>query len=168
MPMTGPGLADEIRTEMGFPAPTSQQLIGWATGVVTHIQTAGIATFGNIPGPHPITGLSGPVMAATIAPIAGYPGTTPELINYCTGIATYIMANGVVTYTGPAPMPPTILPPAAWFLGGTISGMDGNAMSVVVAGLLGLGPPTPPLINKCTAIANHIQTNAQVVSGVIS
>lgn len=164
MAMSGPALADEIRTSMGFPPPTTLQIIGWATGVVTHLQTSGSATTGGIPGPHPISGLSGPAMALLITGLAGYPFPSPDLINFCSAMATYIMANAEVTYTGP---PPSAGNPD-WFSGGTISGMDGADMASLVASSTGKPGATPELIDKCTAIVNHIQDNAEVENGVIA
>lgn len=161
--MSGPALAGEIRSAMGFPAPTSVELIGWATGVVTHIQTSGLATFGTIASPHTISGLTGPVMAGLIQVNAGYPFVSPELILYCTAMTTYIMGTAIVTYTGPIPPPPP-----GFNVGGTISGMSGSALADVVATALGKGFTTTELINKCTAIVSHIENNAEVVSGVIS
>ena len=163
MAMAGHLLAEEIRAEMGFPPPTSVPIIGWATGFVLHMQTSGLATKGGIPGPHIISGINGPGMAALITATALYPFPSPELISFCQAVATYIMTNAQVFYIGPPP-------PAApdWFLGGTISGLDGAAMAAQVAVAIGKPGPTPDLIAKCSAIVNHLQTNGQVIDGVIS
>lgn len=168
MALSGSGLAEEIRSAMNFPSPTSTQLIGWATGIVEEITTNGMATFGTIAGPHPISGLTGSSMAGKVANYAGYPGVSAQLLNFCTAIANHIMTNGVVTYAGPPPAPPAIPPSAAWYTGGTISGLSGSLMASDVASAVGFPGVSAPLLNKCTAIANHIMTNAQVESGVIS
>ena len=107
-------------------------------------------------------------MAALIAPLAGYPGVTPDLLNFCTGVANHILAAGQVFYSGPPPAPPVLPPSLAWFLGGTISGLSGSAMADLVKTTMGKPSVTSELLNQCTAIANHIMTNATVVSGVIS
>lgn len=165
MAMDEVGLADEVATAMGYPF-TSPQLIGWAKGVVEEVRN-GVATFGDIPTPHTISAISGPAMADLIATYAGYGFTTPELINFCTAIATNIMADGIVTYASPPPAPPGLLPPDAWFLDGTISGLDGSAMAALVASMVGYPNVSTKLLAECTAIVSHIMGNAEVVSGVI-
>ena len=164
MAMNPVGLASEIADALG--QPVNAHLIGWSTGVISHV-LMGVATFANIPGPHPISGLIGATMAALVASNAGYPGTTPQLIGYCTAITTHIMTAGSVTYTSPILNPPAVPPPAAYLLGGTISGLNGNLLASMVAINMGQLVPTPELTKKCTAIANHIMTNAQVNLGVI-
>lgn len=167
MALNANGLAEEMRSAMGFPSPVSNELIGWSAGVVEEV-LKGVATFGNIPGPHPIAGITGPGMAALIADYAGYGSVSADLLNFCTGVANHIVSSGVVTYTAPPPAPPAIPPAAAWFLGGTISGLSGPAMAAQVAAATGFPGVSAELLNQCTAIANHIMANAQVVSGVIS
>jgi len=151
-------MADEIRIGMGFPPPTSDINIGWATGVLAELTENGTASFGGSPGPHPVSGLTGPSMALKIQTEAGYPFISPELTLYATALSNYIIAFAVVTYTGP---PPSAGNPD-WYLGGTIGGMTGAAMAAAVA--LGVGFPfvSTELLNKCTAIVDHIQSNAEV------
>jgi hypothetical protein len=155
-------LASEVATALNHPGDVTAEVLGWATGLLEELTQNGVATFGGIPGPHSISGMTGLSMASKIAGYAGYPGTTPTLIGYCTGIVAHIQGSGIVTYTGPTP------PGPSYFLGGTISGLSGPAMATLVASSAGYPGTTPVLIAKCTAIANHIMTNAQVVSGVIS
>ena len=172
--MDGDALAEEIRVAMdaasiptppilsNFPPPTSDKIKGWANGFVTHITTQGSATTGGVPGPHAVTAINGAGMAATIQALAGYPFISPELLGFCQVIATYIIANAQITYIGPPP-------PAApdWFLGGTISNMDGQAMAALVATAIGQAGSSPELDAKCNAIINHMQDNAEVNNGVI-
>lgn len=168
MALNASGLADEVRSAMGFPSPTSKEIVGWATGIVDEVTSNGVATFGNIPGPHPISGITGASMAGKVATAAGYGSVSAELLNFCTGVANHITGSGVVTYAGPPPAPPALPPPAAWFLGGVVSGLSGPAMAAQVASAVGYPGVSPELLNQCTAIADHIMANAQVVSGVIS
>lgn len=165
MPMSGPDLAQDLADALGE-KEVSDNLKGWANAVVTEIQS-GVVTFGNIPGPHPITALVGPRLAALIAQEAGYPGPTPELIAYAGAITAHVM-TGTVTYKTPLPNPPPLPPPAAWFLDGTISGLAGPVLAQQIASALGQPAPSSELLKKATAIVNHIQTNAVVTSGVIS
>jgi hypothetical protein len=163
MATSAAGLAADVATALGHPGDVSAPVLGWATGVLGELTQNGIATFGLIPGPHPISGMTGASMASKIALAAGYPGPTPILIAYAGAICTHIQSSGFVTYTSPtSPIPPN------WFLGGTISGLNGPAMATLVAAACGFPGTTPILIAKCTAIASHIMSNAQVVSGVIS
>lgn len=165
MAMNETQLAQEVADAMGYSTVTSQ-LIGWAKGIVEEVKN-GSATFGNIPGPHPISGVLGPNMATLIANYAGYGYATPELTNFCTGVAKHIVSSGVVTYTAPPPAPPAIMPPQAWFLNGTISGLDGSAMASLVATMVGYPNVSAKLLAECTAICDHIMSNAEVTSGVI-
>ena len=163
MPMTPISLANEITDAMGFPAPPSPQLIGWATGCIIELSGKGLATTGGIPGPHKITGISGPSMAAIVASVGGYGLITPQLIGECTGIMTHIMTAANVVYVAPPPVAGN----PDWFIGGKISGMSGPAMATLVALFTGFPIPTPDLIKKCTAIVDHIEKNALVNNGKI-
>jgi len=166
MALNETALAQDIADAMGFPT-VSAQLVGWSKGVIEEVKK-GVATFGNIPTPHPISGIVGSSMASLITNYAGYGTTSPELTSFCNGIATHIVTSGVVTYTSPVPAPPAIMPPAAWFLGGTISGLSGGAMASMVQTMVGFPSVSSKLLAECTAIADHIMNNAEVVSGVIS
>jgi len=162
-----PGLATEIATGIGQGFVTLH-VTAFATGVLDELTQNGSATFGNIPGPHPISGLSGASMASRIVAAGPYTFVSPELANFCTAIADHITANGVVTYAGPPPAPPGLPPPDAWFTGGVVSGVNGPGMAAEVAAAVGYPFVSTQLIGKCTAIADHINNNAQVESGVIS
>lgn len=155
-------LADEVATALGNPGNITSQVLGWATGLLEELTQNGSATFGGFAGPHPISGMSGSSMATKIANYAGYPGANSTLIAYCNGIVSHIQGSGTVTYTSPTGLPPN------WFLGGTISGLSGSAMAAEVASSVGYPGVSPELLAKCTAIADHITGNAEVVSGVIS
>ena len=167
MALDASALSEEMRVAMGFPSPVSTQLLGWSMGVVEEVLN-GFATFGNVPSPHPISGVTGAGMASLIANYAGYGFVTPQLLNFCTAVADHITGSGIVTYIGPPPAPPGLQPPDAWFLGGTISGLSGASMAADVAAAVGFPGGSPQLLSQCTVIANHIMANAQVVSGVIS
>lgn len=166
MAMNGTQLADEIATALGHPGDVTAEVICFGTSIVTHVQS-GTATFGGFPGPHPISGLSGPTLAGLVGSCA-YPFTSPELLTYCTIIANYIMANGVVTYASPPPNP------GAGEIGfreeGTISGMSGPDLAQLIHNALYSVYPGPStvLTAKCSAIVGHIQNNAEVSNGVIS
>jgi hypothetical protein len=155
-------LAGEIATALGHPGNVTTQVLGFARGILEELTQSGSATFGNIPGPHSISGLTGSSMANRVKTYAGYPTVSSQLLGFCTGISTHVM-TGVVTYTGPSsPTPPN------WFLGGTISGMTGSGMANQVKINVPFPYVTSELLAMCQAIVSHIQTNAQVTSGVIS
>ena len=168
MPLLASGLADELRSALNFPAPTSDQLVGWAGGIVDEITQSGSATSRNIPGPHPISGLSGSSMANRVASAAGYDSVSPELLDFCNAISTHIQSFGQVFYTLPVPAPPGIQPPMAFFLNGTITGLNGPLLASAVAAQVGYPSVTPQLLAKCTALTNHIMLNALVTDGVIA
>src|SRR6266481_6594343 len=106
-------LATTIRTGMGFPSPNSTQLIGWASGVITHLEMSGIVNFlpGTITGVTApgsslsngagfggiVSGLSGSVMAPLVASGVGYPGVSSILQIYGNQIALHVM-TGLVTF----------------------------------------------------------------------
>lgn len=166
MAMNYTQLADEIATAMGY-SFTSTYILAFAHGTVDEIKN-GMATFGNTPSGHTISGIDASNMATLIMGYAGYPFISPQLVAYCNGVATHIMGSGIVTYIGPPPAPPVIMPPAAWFLGGTISGLDGSACASLVKTLAGYPSVSPQLLAECTAVVDHVMANALVVSGVIS
>lgn len=162
-------LADEIRSALSFPTPVSDQLIGWATGVLDELTQSGTATSRNFPGPHPISGMTGASMAARIVAASNgkYGFVSTSLLNYCNAVVTHIQSQGQVFYTSPIPSNPP--PPSdSWFLGGTITGLDGNALAVLVAAQVGYPFVSTQLIAKCTAMVNHIMSNAEVTDGTIS
>jgi len=155
-------LAAQIATGLGQPS-ASDEVKGFAHGVLDELTMSGLATFGGTPSPHPISGMTGSSMANRIMSYVGYPNVSPQLLNFCTGICNHIQTAGIVTYTGPTP-------PAVpnYFLGGTVSGLSGSAMASLVQAAVGYPSITPQLLGLCDAIATHIISNAQVVSGVIS
>lgn len=162
-------LADEVRSAMGYPAPTSDQLVGWATGVLDELTQNGTATSRNIPGPHTISGMTGASMAAKI--VAASNGTygfiSTELEAYCGAIASHIQSSGQVFYTAPIPTNPP--PPSeSYFLNGTITGLDGPTLASLVASAVGYPFVSALLLAKCTAITSHIMSDAEVTDGTIS
>jgi len=166
MALNANDLATEIRNAMGFPAPNSPQLVGWAQGVINEITTNGSATFGTTPGPHTISGMTGASMASFVVASSGgnYPVATSELTAFCQGIINHIQGDGQVFYTGPN----TGIPATSWFQGGTITNLDGSAMANEIVTQVGYPNASPELIAECTAIVDHIEGNAEVESGVIS
>ena len=108
-------LAARIAKESGFPGPTPQ-LLGMATGVVTHLLT-GTVSFSpggitgqctsstNSPGPligaganGKIVGLQGPAMADLVSKGMGQPSASPELAKLCGAIVDHIMQNAAVSF----------------------------------------------------------------------
>ncbi len=160
-------LGPEIAVAMGYPAVNSY-LLGFAHGILDELTMSGKATFGMIPSPHPISGMIPDSMASLIMGYCGYPSVSPDLTKFCTGVVNHIHMAGIVTYTAPPPAPPAILPPAAWFLNGTISGLKGSMMAEEVRGQMGFPTISPKLLAECTAVCDHIIANAKVVSGKIS
>ena len=158
MALNATQLADEVRSAMGFPLPTSPKLIGWAQGIVEEIQQNGIATSGGFAGPHSISGITGASMASKVASYAGYPSISPELLGFCNGVVLHIMAMSKVFYIDP----PTFI------AGGTIVGTNGPAMATQVQALVPYPLITTQLLAECTAISNHINANATVNAGIIS
>ena len=166
MAMDGLQLADEIAAAMGY-SPTSAQLQGFGKGIVEEVKN-GTATFGTTPSGHTISGIVFSSMANLIKTYGGFPSVSAELLALCDGVSSNIMDNAIVTYIGPPPNPPIIEPEDAWFLGGTISGLDGSSMANDVKDAVGFPSVSTLLLAKCTAIVDHIMNNAEVVSGVIS
>ena len=162
MSLNANDMAEAIRVAMNFPLPLTSQIIGWSGAVLDELK-AGVAGFGGSP-THSISGLTGPSLASRIQIGAGYPSISPELSLYASGMTAYILSGALVTYTGP----PTSGTNPDWFQGGTISGMVGSAMATTIATSVAFPFVSPELINKCTAIVDYIQSNAEVESGVIS
>lgn len=187
MAMTGSGLADFIRSSMGFPTPVSDQLTGWGTGVVTHIQTAGLVnnapgTIVGITAPGAplsagagigglITGLVGPALATSICSNSGgtYPSPTSQLSAFCAQITLHIMAFGIVSFapgdiTGTCTNTPLTPGPLAGGAGanGKISGLSGSALAALVAPAIGQASASSELTAFCTAICDYIMNNAVV------
>lgn len=157
-------LASEIASALGHPGDVTQEVLGWATGVLNELTQSGIATFGGgTPTGHTISGMTGASMASRVASAAGYPSISTELLNFCTAIASYVQGNTIVTYTGP---PPPANP--NYFQNGTISGLVGSGLANAVQASVGYPFVSSPLLAKCSAITSHIMTNAQVQLGVIS
>ena len=177
---------------MGFPSPNSTQLVGWGSGVVSHIQAAALVSFapGNVTGtclptPGPLTagaatsgviaGLSGPAMASLVQAAAGYPSVSAELTAFCTEIANHVMSAGTVDFsTGTVNGACTNTPitPGTFTgtgVGGTISGMSGSTLADNVHAAAGYpGSTSPELVDFCTAIVTYIEANATVAGGVMS
>lgn len=158
-------LASDIASAMGYPT-VSPQLIGWASGVLEEVKN-GMATSRNTPSGHTISGISGSAMATLIADYGGYGSVSTQLTNYCGAIASNIMSNAIVTYTAPVLNPPAIQPPDAWYLNGTLSGLDGSSLASDVAAAVGYPSVSAKLLAKCTAITTHIMGNAEITDGVI-
>lgn len=160
MALNPSALSAAIASGLGQSGTTSQT-DAFANGIITALM-AGVAIFGVSASGNAISGVSDSTMASLIESAAPYPGSSSQLSGFCTGIASHIM-TGTVTYTGP---PPPAVPP--WILGGTIVGLSGSAMASLVQSSAGFPSVTSQLLGMCSAIANHITANAEVVSGVIS
>lgn len=193
--MTGAGLAEAIRIQMGFPLPVSAQLTGWGSGVVTHIQMAALVSNapGTITGTCPpsggplaagagagglIAGMSGASMASLVQAGAGYPSVSSELSTFCAQIVSHIQTFGIVTFapgtiTGTCtntPVSPGALSAGAG-TNGIISGLDGTVLANAIHAAVGYpGSTSGPLISFCTAIANYIMANgvASYASGTVT
>ena len=162
-------LANEIVAAVPYPSAATTELIGFATGVLDELTQNGSATSRNFPGPHPISGMTGGSMADKIRAnsYASFGYTSVPLLNFCTAIVSHIHGMGVVTYTSPIPANPP--PPSdSWFLGGTISGLNGATLAALVTAQVPYPFVSPQLISFCTAITTHIMTNAEVTDGVIA
>ena len=107
--------------------------------------------------------MTGASMASKVQGYAGYPTVSTELLDFCSAIVDHIQGDGIVTYTGP-PMPPG----NDWFLGGTISGLSGATLAALIQSYVGYPLVSTELLGMSTAITDHIEANAEVVSGVIS
>jgi hypothetical protein len=154
-------LGTEIATALGQSSATSQ-VIGFATGILNELTQSGMAAFGS-PSGNTISGMTGADMASKVAAAAGFGSVSGTLSGFCSGIVSHIQSAGMVSYTGPTP-PAT----PVYFLGGTISGLSGSAMAAQVQASAGYPSVSSQLLGMCTVIANHIMTNAQVTSGIIS
>lgn len=161
MALDADALAMEITLGLGQTTP-SDEVKGFAQGIIDELKAA-TASFGGTPGPHVISGMTGASMAGKIKDAAGYPSVTPQLMGFAQGICDHVQMLGIVTYVGP---PPPAVPD--WFLGGTVTGLSGAVMAVTVQGAAGFPSVTSQLTGMCSAIADHIVANAEIVMGVIS
>lgn len=127
--MIASSMAHFVVTATARYAPgATPRLTNFCKAIVDHIQNDGRVTFtsGNITGnctnsistpgilasgagiQGKISALNGTTLANLVATDDPYPSTSPELIQFCTAVTTYIMANADVTYaagnvTGTAP-----------------------------------------------------------------
>ena len=170
--MNGDQLGDEISAAI-IPklAPqtstaTTIRVKAFGKGIVEETKH-GKATWGNTPGGHKISGISGSSMASLVMGYAGYPGMTKELIQTCKAVADYTMENAIVTYDSPPPSPPVLMPPDAWFLNGKISGLVGAGMANKIVQYVGYPFASDVLVAECNTICSHIMSNALVTKGVI-
>lgn len=178
-------LATAIRTAMGFPVPNSTQLVGWANGVISHLETSGIVNFlpGTITGSTSpgsslsngagsggiVSGLSGSVMAPLVAADAGYPGVSSILQIYCNQIALHVM-TGLVTFdpgnvTGTCtntPLSPGPLAAGA-ASNGKLNGLSGPTLANLIHAAVGYpGSVSAKLTQFCTALCNYLMANASI------
>jgi hypothetical protein len=187
MAMIPADLAEAIRSQMGLHPPVSNQLIAWATGIITSLTTDAsvsnaIGTVVGIAPPSPgaltlgaanggkIAGLLGSSMANYIiaADPKDYPYLTPQLSGMCDGIAQHIVVQATITFaigTINGACTNTLISPGVFVgtgAGGTVSGLDGSGMANLVVSQAKFPNVTPELLNKCTAIANYIMAHAIV------
>jgi hypothetical protein len=159
-------LASQIQAAIAAPSVTPE-ILGFATAVCEEIIENGLATFAYFSGPHIISELDGASLANRVA---GYLGRGPESANtikFCTGITEYIMDAGVVFYASKAINPPLVPPELSWQNQGTITLLIGPDMADSIESFVGAPFMSSKLIAKCTAICNHIMSNAQVEIGII-
>jgi len=196
--MTGVGLADKIRSDMGFPIPVSTELTGWGSGIVTHIKlgslvahasgtvsgtappaggplSSGIAT--GTPGAN-ISSMSGATMAGLVQIGAGYPSVSSELSTFCDEIVSHIQTLGQVDFasgeiTGTCTN--TVLSPGPLTggagTGGIVSGLNGDTLATAIHNAVGYpGAVSTPLKLFCNAITDYIEANASVAyaSGAVT
>src|SRR5579863_7374403 len=109
------GMADSIRSTMGFPLPVSTQLTGWATGIIGELTGHGLVnnasgTITGVCAPGSplsagagtgglISGLSGSRLASAVQAAAGYPSVSSQLTAFCAQIVLHIQTAGIVTFT---------------------------------------------------------------------
>ena len=183
MAMDPCGLATAIRVAMGFPAPNSRQLIGWATGVIDEI-TTGVVTnaTGTITATYCCVGpiSAGTAICGVIACICNNPMAqgiidnssgayrfiSVQLRNYTCAIACHIVSCGVVTFasgqiTGCATTMPCILVAGAGTCG-MIGCLCGPVLAQLIATKVGYGRVSVPLRIKATAMVCYIMTNSEV------
>lgn len=185
MAMMGSAMADSIRSSMGFPNPTSTQLLGWGNGIVQHIQAAaqvsnapGTITGTCVPGSSlsggsgsggTIAGMSGSTLASLVASLAGYPFVSSKLMAFCNEIVSHIQSFGVVAFasgnitgtcTNTNDTPGTLVSGAG--TGGTISGLSGSTLANAIHAAAGYpGSTSTKLMQFCTAIVNYIMANGE-------
>lgn len=187
MAMTGAGMAERIRSDMGFPLPVSTQLTGWGTGVVTHIQAAAIVAHapGTVSGTAPpvggplaagaaagapgtnISGMSGSTMASLVQAAAGYPSVSSQLLTFCNEIVSHIETFGQVDFSSgniTGTCTNTLLSPGPLTggagSGGVISGLSGSTLASAIHSAVGYpGGVSSQLIAFCSAVVGYIQDN---------
>lgn len=178
--------ADFIRSSMFFPTPTSTQLVGWASAIVTHLTSNGLVNFapGTITGDTTpggslsngagaggiVSGLSGSVLAPIVASNAEYPGVSSILQIYCNQIVLHIM-TGLVTFdpgnvTGSCTS--TVLTPGILVDGaatnGKLLGLNGTTLANLIHSSVGYpGITSTRLIEFCTSICDYLMSNASVM-----
>lgn len=162
MALNGAQLGNEIADAFGN--KSNKYTIAFGNGIVEAVKM-GTASYGLIPGPHMISGISGAIMSNFIMAYGGYPKITSQLEKKCAAIADHVMLAGKVTYTGPPTVPPAF--PPDWFIGGTISGLSGSVLANLVAQYVGYKNVSSVLLKECGAITAHIMKNVLVTSGVI-
>ena len=185
MSLNGVQLAEEIRVARSFPLPVSENLIGWGTGVVQHIQGAAITNNPVVTGTTPpggslsagasvggiISGLSGSAMAGLIVANSNgtYPFVSQELLNFCNAIVQHIQSATVVfspgSITGQCTNTPMSSGPLVNGQGsnGFIVGLSGTVLASLVTAQVPYPFVSPELIEFCTAVADHITNNAEVI-----
>lgn len=179
--MSAPTLANATRSDMGFPLPVSTQLTGWASAVVTEIQTNAKVNHSVVTGTCPdggplangaasnglISGLQGPRLATAVAAAAGYPGVSSELTKFSAQIVSHIHILGRVTFasgtiTGSCPGGGGPLSSGAG-TNGTVVSLSGSTLASAIHSAVGYpGGVSTRLTQFCTALVNHIMTNARV------
>jgi hypothetical protein len=159
-------LGSEIQQAMGFPAPPSRQLIGFAQGIIEELQQNGKFTSRKKPSGHIISGITPSSMASKIASACGYNGVSSMLVNFSSGVCEHIISKAITTYSAPTPAE-ELPPPQCWYKNGIISGLIGSEMASKIANAMGQSFVSDKLLAECNAIVKHIMSNAIVTDGNI-
>jgi hypothetical protein len=160
MPMISALMATEMAAQLGK-GPVTNELRQLAASIVEEIQENCIATSGSPTGTiSSVLGtasLMGTSMANRHAKKLGLKETPEQLIKFCTGISDHVLTLGIVSY-----------PSTPYTAGGTISGLTGPLMAASVQTQMQLPTVSTELTSICTAIAQHIITNAIVNATIIT
>jgi len=191
MAMDATALAEEIKEAIGqSPEPTSKKNKEMAKDIVNHLKTAIVnhaipgsvtGTAGAPGGPLANGAATGGVITLVPADLIGrfvatFGISTPEIIGMATAITTHVMtglvefASGTITGTCThTPLNPGPLVGGAGS-GGEITGLEGSTLATLMASLMAKPGASEELEKMCTAIVDHISSNAEVTytSGTVT
>ena len=172
MPMSPPQLAEEIRAALAATLLTDYSIVtdhldGFAEGIIEEIRQNALAGSRVFSGPHPVSGMTGASMASKVILYSNgaYPNVSPQLQNFCQGIVNHINNVTVVFYASPTG---NINPNNNFFLDGVPQATNGSGMATEIRNLVPYPNNSPQLIAFCTAVADHINNNAEVTDGIFA